>query len=695
MHSFFRFSTLWLLLGSLLGLSACQSEPAKPSAIVGLATPISLQQRITRVVLEDYFNDVKQIDSVRTPQGFAGSMTADRKVFVLEAGSDTLPALAEMGVKAAGTWYSLVLRRPNVGVDEGLLPQLSTQSFVDKTVRIRTKNNPNQVVALWENQLLPVAFVEDGLEIVIPEQAARLGRSHLRVWSANGAGLSNDLLIPLQDGHVVTDASRLDRQDLHTSTLYFVLVDRFVDGNKANTQRVNDPRVLDKANYYGGDLEGILQKLKAGYFKEMGFNTLWVSPITQNPLGAYQEFPEPRRWFSGYHGYWPISLRQIDTRFGSDAVLHEIVKEAHAQGINVLLDYVANHLHAEHPMFKQRPNWFTKIDLPDGRKNIRLWDEQRLTTWFEPFMPDIDYTQNEVVEAMSDSAVYWIKKFDLDGFRHDATKHVPEQFWRRLTQKLKQEVMVPQQKKLYQIGETFGSRELIGSYISSGMQDAQFDFNLYFDAREVFGKDSEGFVRMKKSLQESLYQYGSHHLMGNITGNHDLPRFISLASGALDWNEDPKEAGWKRKISNEKPEGYEKLTMLETFLTTVPGLPVVYQGDEIGQAGANDPDNRRWMKFDSLTPEEVNVKKALTKNLGLRRKSMALQYGDFELIKADDKTMYFVKSYFGDFAVVAFNKDSKKRTISIPMPEHLVTKVGKTLNIQLLGYSYVVATPQN
>jgi cyclomaltodextrinase len=93
--------------------------------------------------------------------------------------------------------------------------------------------------------------------------------------------------------------------------------------------------------------------------------------------------------------------------------------------------------------------------------------------------------------------MYWLDKYGIDGFRHDATKHVSEDFWRALTKKIKtyahkNKVPVP-----YQIGETFGSRELIGSYVSSGQQNAQFDFNLYFDARSVFVNDNEPFTKLE------------------------------------------------------------------------------------------------------------------------------------------------------------------------------------------------------
>ena len=117
--------------------------------------------------------------------------------------------------------------------------------------------------------------------------------------------------------------------------------------------------------------------------------------------------------------------------------MKQFVTEAHYQGINIIMDYVSHHVHMKHPLYKLHPDWITKLDLPDGRKNIRLWDEQRLTTWFDTFLPTLDFNRPQVVEMESDSAMYWVENYDMDGFRHDATKHVPEAFWRRLTQKVK------------------------------------------------------------------------------------------------------------------------------------------------------------------------------------------------------------------------------------------------------------------
>ncbi len=538
----------------------------------------------------------------------------------------------------------------------------------------------------WENYLLDGNFVsecgnngasygknEKKLEIKIPIEAKNGSRSFIRVYASNKYGASNDLLIPLQNGEVLKNASSMGQHDLRAMILYFLMPDRFSDGDVSNNYPVKDKEVDFKANYQGGDLKGITKKIQENYFSDLGINTLWISPIVQNPLIAYREYPAPHRKYSGYHGYWPISSTQIDSRFGNDEDFMKLVDEAHKKNIKVLLDYVSNHVHQEHPLYNSHPDWFTKIDLPDGRKNIRLWDEYRLTTWFDTFLPDIDYSKPEVVDAMSDSALYWIKKFNLDGFRHDAAKHVPEEFWRTLTKKLKKLAAYPPSDKaiappVFQIGETFGSRELIGSYVNSGEQDAQFDFNLYFDARSVFAEDNESFEKLNNSLMASFDYYGNHSLMGNITGNHDLPRFISLASGALKFNEDDKAAGWSREIKNENPVGYKKLASLTAFMMTIPGVPVIYYGDEIGMPGAGDPDNRRMMKFTKLTPEELAGKSTLEKLCKLRKERLSMVFGDFEPLSVKGDFYAYARTYFDEITIVVFNKSAEAVKVEFEIP---------------------------
>ena len=402
---------------------------------------------------------------------------------------------------------------------------------------------------------------------------------------------------------------------------------------------------------------------------------MWLSPVNQNPELAYGLWDKGgrRSKFSGYHGYWPISLSKVDYRFGDEASLKTLIDEAHKKNINVLLDYVAHHVHIEHPLFEQKSEWFTPLYLPDGIKNTEKWDEYRLTTWFDDFMPTFDLSKPEVAEAMTDSALFWFKTYPIDGFRHDATKHIPESFWRTLTRKLKDQIVIPENRSIYQIGETYGNPELIGSYVNSGELDAQFDFNLYDAAVDAFAKDSTSFTNLKTVMNESLEYYGSHNLMGNISGNQDRARFISYADGGVKFSEDPKRAGWSRTIKNESESGYKKLSMLMAFNMTIPGIPVVYYGDEIGMPGANDPDNRRMMVFEDLNENQLQVKNILSSLTKIRRENMALLYGETLILQNDQNTFGFLRNYFGKTAIVVFNKSIESKTVKIKIPSTIQT----------------------
>jgi len=587
------------------------------------------------------------------------------------------------------------------------LPVLFTSVADGRKITIGLKNKADSVFVFWQNHLLDHNFWKmdsSGLTLEVPRKAKEFDRSFIRAWAYNSTGISNEILVPLQDGKVLGDAGKLTRGDREAMVMYFLMIDRFKDGNPGNDAPVKDKDIDPRVNYMGGDLAGITREIEDGYFSNLGINALWISPVTQNPLVGFNEYPAPHRKFSGYHGYWPITLTTVDTRFGTSDDLHRLVSEAHGKNVNVILDFVSHHVHQDYPLLKAHPDWVTSVDLPGKRKNIRIWEEYRLTTWFDSFLPTFNLTKPEVAGMVSDSALFWIKEYNLDGFRHDAAKHVPESYWRMLTGKLMQQVEIPEKRGVYQIGETFGSRELIGSYVNPGMLDAQFDFNLYWDARTAFAMDNSSFRDLSYSIQQSFSYYGAHNLMGNVTGNQDMSRFISYASGALGFNEDDLEAAWKRHIEVKDTTGYRKLASLEAFNMTIPGIPVIYYGDEYGMAGAADPDNRRMMKFDSLNKHEQYLKATTAKLAHLRTSNLALVYGDFTTLKISEKVYVYLRSYFGKAVIVTFNKDRSSRKIEFELPERyrmsgftaqfgnkFISDKGK-ISLELPGNSFEILT---
>jgi glycosidase len=586
-----------------------------------------------------------------------------------------------------------------------LLPFISPEEAQGNRIKVSIKNDITDLFVLWENYRLSESFVSiegDNAFITIPANANGHKRSHIRVWAYNDEGESNDLLIPLEGRRVVKSTSQLNRSDLHTQIMYSLMIDRFKNANKENDLPVDDPEIHPKANYYGGDILGITEKIKDGFFNNLGINTIWISPITQNPLGAYGLYPEPLTKFSGYHGYWPISSSKVDFRFGTSDDVHEMLAEAHKRDINIILDYVANHVHKEHPLYQKHPDWATPLYLPDGTMNTEKWDEHRLTTWFDTFMPTLDLERPEVYEPMTDSALFWVTEYKFDGFRHDATKHIPEVFWRTLTRKVKNNVSWD--RTIYQIGETYGSHDLISSYIGSGMLNSQFDFNVFDAATSTFGRTDIPFTNLNNKLVEGFSYYGWNNLMGIITGNHDKGRFISYAGGALSFNEDAKKAGWTREIGVGNPVGYKKLQMLNAFNLTIPGVPTIYQGDEYGQPGGNDPDNRKMMEFEGYNELELQTLETTKKLANLRRTNMALNYGTFEPFMVTEHVYAYARVYMGNVVVVVFNNSNNSKQITALLPERLVDKefvsnfgseylfTNGVLEMSLPAYSFEVFT---
>ena len=545
---------------------------------------------------------------------------------------------------------------PNLPVIQGM----TTAGIENGKILLRSDRDCEYKV-LVQNLLVENAVVDGAIEL---KRLPRLkGRSWLRVFASDGNVVMNDLLIPLQNGKPVLDAGQLNRHDPQAQVLYSILVDRFFDGNTSNDAPLNRPDVDPRVDYQGGDLKGITLKIEEGFFDTLGVNTLWISPITQNPEDAWGEYPDPKTKFSGYHGYWPIYNTRIDHRMGTDAELRELLRTAHNHDINVILDYVANHMHINSPTLKEHPDWVTDSLLADGRRNFELWDEARLTTWFDRHIPTLDLEREDICEAMTDTALFWIENYDFDGYRHDACKHIPLNYWRMFTRKMK--TRYPN-RSLWMIGETYGSNELVSSYVKTGMLNAQFDFSVYHTMTDVLYWPGSSMTRVAQTIDESLACYGAHHTMGNISGNHDKTRFISMAGGAIDWNEDGKYAGWHRDIgvtADGNPEreliAYKKALLLEVLNMTIPGVPCIYQGDEYGQPGGNDPDNRRMMRFSGLSKNEQWMRGEVEKLIGARRSSMPLLYGDYKLLYADDNALVYERNYMGEKVVVGLNNSPR------------------------------------
>ena len=539
----------------------------------------------------------------------------------------------------------------------------------------------NNVIALFDNHKIENKFIQvQGNIISIKASPAELKKAIMMRVVVDVSGLASNMqVIPISNGKPNNNSSSFD---WHDANIYSIMIDRFNDGDKKNDLPIKHDSLSWKANYNGGDFTGITKKIKEGYFKSLGVNTLWISPVNDNTDLAFREFPTPHRWFTGYHGYWPISENKVEEKFGSFKDLKELINTAHQHGIKILLDYVSHHVHQEHPFFKNHPEWFGTLKLPDGRLNLRMWDEQRLTTWFEPYMPSFDFQKSdEATNVMSDNAIWWLKQTGADGFRHDAVKHVPNKFWRTLTYKLKKELEVPLHKNVYQIGETFGNYDLVNSYVNNGQLSGQFNFEQYNSAQAVFIDSMRSFKDLDAEIKKGLDVFGQLNLMGNIMDSHDKNRYMAYADGDLtlsEWN--ATEIGWNNPPKVDHPSSYEKAELYYAYMFSVPGLPVIYYGSEFGMTGASDPDNRRMMRFgNDLNENEKKMLKVVSSIAKLRMKNSSLRYGDYYSLKADQNIFAYIRSDFYERTLIVLNKSGVEQKVELSLPSFYSSKLLKNL----------------
>ncbi|HEX9251353.1 MAG TPA: alpha-amylase family glycosyl hydrolase, partial [Ignavibacteriaceae bacterium] len=441
---------------------------------------------------------------------------------------------------------------------------------IDKNMRVDKKS----LIVLFDNKIFPSELIQiNGREITLTVKGKMLAGNHSVRIAVNRMGKNSNIqTVQIHDGVI---AGKSDVHTLNDNIIYSMMIDRFNNGDKSNDNPIVHDSLFSPANYQGGDLQGIINKMEEGYFDKLGVNAFWISPIVDNTNNAYREYPAPHRWYTGYHGYWPVSSTKVEEHFGDMNLVKKLIDIAHKKDSKVFLDYVAHHVHQEHWMWRDHRDWFGTYNLPNGRLNLRLWDEYRLTTWFEPYMPSFDFVGSyEALEYMTDNGVWWLKVTGADGYRHDAVKHVPNEFWRLLTKKIKCEIATPENKTIYQIGESFGGIDMIASYVNNGQLSAQFNFNLYDVAVPTFLDEKASFKLLDYQMQKSFQVFGYNNLMGNIMDSHDKIRYMAYADGDLAINDGRAgDFAWNNPPKVDDPKSYDKLKLHLTYILTIPGIP--------------------------------------------------------------------------------------------------------------------------
>jgi len=470
--------------------------------------------------------------------------------------------------------------------------------------------------------------------------------------------------------------------DWDGALVYMVMTDRFVDGTPGNSPGPT-PKADPRGDWKGGDLDGLRARIADGTLDQLGVRAIWLTPFQTNPAAAYPA-SDGQHWVTGYHGYWPIRGREVDGRLGGAQALKAMVREAHKHGIRVLQDYVINHVHEEHEYVAAHPEWFRTgcVCGTDGCD----WTTHALECMFAPYLPDINHSVPEANQAFVDDAIFWLDEFDLDGLRVDAVKHVEEVATRNLSVAVR-ETFEPAGTKYFMMGETamgwndgdnaenYGT---IARYIGPFGLDGQFDFVLYHAVSyRTFAYAEKGMLHADYWTQDGLKTWPAGAVMTPYIGSHDTPRFVSLADyRGQDAAHDKGVPNNQWSNTAEAPADVEphlRLRVAMAWMLGLPGAPLLYYGDEYGQWGGADPNNRlMWRAAKDLNADEAATL-ALVRKLGQARLELAaLRRGGYVSLFADEDTLVFGRRVGpGDAAIVALTRSPAPVLVSVEVSASL------------------------
>ncbi|MTH53289.1 alpha-amylase [Bacillus mangrovi] len=424
----------------------------------------------------------------------------------------------------------------------------------------------------------------------------------------------------------IPDEALAKTDDWQGERIYFLMVDRFANGDPANDL---DADRDDPSAYHGGDFKGITKRLD--YIKEMGFTAIWLTPIFENEG-------------KGYHGYWISDFRKAEEHFGTMEEFKTLVKEAHKRDIKVLLDFVVNHTGYQH-------EWLTDPDKKDWfheEQEITNWEDQKQLedNWLYG-LPDLDQENAEVRKYLLDTAKWWITETDIDGYRLDTVRHVPKDFWTEFSKEVKSV-----KKDFFLLGEVWSEDPAyLAEYEKTGI-DSFVDYPFYEEASEIFSKLGTSAGPLVDVWKRNEHYYDSPHLLGTFLDNHDNIRFTRKAL----INQEPPGTRWKLGL---------------TYLFTAPGIPILYYGSEIALDGAEDPDNRRMMDF-RADEELIQYIGKLNK---IRSAEPALTKGKMEKLYDRNGLTVLKRTYKGETLVTAINNSDQTAEAIIPAAELADDKV--------------------
>ncbi len=467
--------------------------------------------------------------------------------------------------------------------------------------------------------------------------------------------------------------------------VYFVVTDRFVNGDASNDQRGQggEHRTFDipvpcadgidgNIGYLGGDFKGVLDN--AGYIRDLGFGAVWITPIVENPDQAFTG-GQPLSCGSsltdngktGYHGYWGINFYKLDEHLPSEGLdFAAFTKAMHEQKLKVVLDIVANHGSPAWGMAKTQPQFGQLFDRdgtliadhqnlppqqldPQGNplhafyNNVGAVDGSKGSIFDGNLAELADFNQDNpaVMEYLAGAYLQWLGQ-GADALRIDTIAWLPHPFWNEFTRRLRAE-----HPGLFMFGEAFDydAAKIAEHTDPANAGVSVLDFPLKQALESVFGHEQAGFQRLAGALHLQDGPYANPYELMTFYDNHDMPRIDASDEGFID---------------------------AHNWLFTARGIPVIYYGSETGfmRGRAEHAGNRNYFGQERVdAAPQSPIFQQLRRIARLREATPALQRGlqvNVEL-RGDTAAFYRVLQHEGaaQTALVLLNKGDRARTMKV------------------------------
>lgn len=407
---------------------------------------------------------------------------------------------------------------------------------------------------------------------------------------------------------------------------YQIFPERFANGDSTNDPPGTEPwgGVPKRDNYFGGDLQGIINRLD--YLQDLGINAIYLNPILESQTN---------------HKYHTTNYYTIDDNFGTNKTFKTLVDECHRRGMRIIIDGVFNHTGVDFFAFQDIKRneecsrflkWYNVHSFPvqpPEKPNYEAW-------WGLGDLPKLMTNNPEVRNYLFDVTKFWMR-FGIDGWRLDVPNEMSHDFWiewRKLVKEANPDA--------YIVGE-------IWEDASRWLQGDQFDAVMNY----LFRNACIGFFAradLKPSQFDSLlnhvrglYVENVNQAMQNLVGSHDTERYLTLCGGDV---------------------SKAKLTAL--FQMTYVGAPMIYYGDEIGMEGLRDPDCRRTMVWDT-TRWNKDLRSHYKKLIKIRRDHRVFREGTFSAVHVDDvaNTYGFLRSLGTEQALVVVNNSASQLSFGV------------------------------